>query len=70
VEFPLALTHIKITGLFLDLLVKGKLKGERWEEFQQQYNVFVLAILARVKGQFQRGDSLGTMVEEEARAIK
>lgn len=64
------MTHIKITGAFLDLLQKGNLGGESWEDFQRGYNALIMAMFKRMKSQFKGGENLGTLVEEEARRIK
>jgi hypothetical protein len=64
------LTHIKVTGAFLDLLLKGKIKGQKWEDFQRRYNALVVGVMNRVKGKFDGCDNLGSLVEEEVRGLK
>ncbi len=64
------MTHIKITGVFLDLLLRGSLTGEKWSDFQTAYNAFVISMFKKMKSQFKGGSTMGTLVEEEARDIK
>ena len=59
-----------MTGVFLDLLLRGKIGGGSWEEFQKRYNALIIGMLERMKSQFRVGDNLGTLVEEEAKRVK
>lgn len=69
-EYPLALTYIKLTGVFLDLLSKGAIKSPNWSGFQRSFNCLALGMFQRMMEKFKIGDTLGNFVEEQAKEIK
>lgn len=69
-DYPLALTHIKLTGAFLDLLSKGKVKVDSWSNAQKGYNCLVVGMFKKIMSSFKSGDTMGSLVEDTARELK
>lgn len=69
-DYPLALTFIKLTGAFLDLLAKGSIVSEDWAGFQSCFNCLVWAMFGKMMEKYKLGDTLGNFVEEQAKEIK
>lgn len=46
------------------MLLKGKIKGQKWDDFQQRYNALIVGVMGRMKSKFDGCDNLGTLVEE------
>jgi hypothetical protein len=69
-DYPLALTFVKLTGAFLDLLSKGAIKAATWSGFQRSYNCLVLGLFGKMMEKYKLGDTLGNLVEEQAKEIK
>lgn len=61
------MTHIKITGVYLDLLIKGVIKSENWKGFQESYNCLIMGMFQKMMENFKLGDTLGNFVEETAK---
>lgn len=62
-DFPLALTNIKLTGVFLDLLSKGAIKSPTWSGFQRSFNCLVLGMFQKMMENYKIGETLGNFVE-------
>jgi hypothetical protein len=58
----LALTFIKLTGAFLDLLARGDLMADDWNGFQNCFNCLVWAMFAKMMDKYKLGDTLGNFV--------
>ncbi len=61
------MTHIKITGVYLDLFIKGVIKSENWKGFQESYNCLIMGMFQKMMENFKLGDTLGNFVEETAK---
>jgi hypothetical protein len=62
-DFPLALTFIKTTGAFLDLLADGMIRCANWSDFQRSFNSLALGMFQKMMEKYKVGDALGNYVE-------
>lgn len=62
-DFPLALTNIKLTGVFLDLLSKGAIKSPTWSGFQRSFNCLAMGMFQKMMENYKIGETLGNFVE-------
>ncbi len=62
-DFPLALTHIKATGLFLKLLKNGKIRAKSWNEYQKYYNCISWSVFNKIQKSYDSSDNVGEVVD-------
>jgi hypothetical protein len=68
--YPLALTFIQVTDIFLDLLSRGVIKAESWEEFQRCFNCLVLGMFQRLMEKYKLGELVPNFVLNQASELK
>lgn len=68
--YPLALTFIRITDIFLDLLSKGMIKSENWDEFQRCFNCLVLGMFQRLMEKYKLEELVPNFIQNQANEIK
>ena len=66
----MALTLIKMSGVFLELLSGGKIKASTWEDYQKYYNSLVIGIFTKMNGNYHGVGNSGSMIEDETKEIK
>lgn len=64
--FPMALTFIQITDIFLDLLSKGAIKSDNWEGFQRSYNCIVLGMFQKLMERHKLGEMVPNFMQIQA----
>jgi hypothetical protein len=62
-DFPLALTHIKATGMFLKLIKNGKIKAKSWNEYQKYYNCIIWSAFNKIQKGYDESANIGEVVD-------
>ena len=66
----MALTFIKLTGAFLMLLADGSIIASDWQGFQDCFNCLAWGMFGKMMEKYKVGDTLGNLVEEQAKEIR
>lgn len=65
----MALTHIKVTGLFLKFIKNGKIRANSWNDYQKYYNTLVCATFKKIEKNFNPSDNIGEVVDTNLESV-